>query len=1788
MKKQKIVSILTLGILSTALLLEGISARAAGTLTKYDYTGKTEVYVVPEDGLYEANLCGAQGGNFETYVGGNGGYVKAILELKKGDTLYINVGGQNGYNGGGKGAIATGGGATDIRLNGTELADRILVAGGGGGASEMNDGYTGSSTENLITTLGNGESAATGSGGGGGYYGGKSGSPIYHQHTGNNGTVYSNGTVLYTTTNPGGCFAEAGHTHGKTGSCPSHRVQNGTRKCGGSSSTVSDPDGSVYDRCSSCGAKYGAHTAPSSCWNMVPNYETVYDCGYPTNTWKVCGKTSGVTVDAYASGYGGSNYIIDSAIMLDGGYNVNKGNGHVTIEKRPTIKFDYNKPSDNIALSGADIKQQPVIWDSAESKYVYGELPAPSTEQYTFLGWSLEKPTAVLTEVEVTEGSYKNKLVSESDTMDLSKEYITLYAMWSSKSYNLTLVNNLANAGDGIFLRNLTVFYGYTYKDLPDLQADGYNFLGWYTEETAGTKINKTDTVTITQDTTYYAHWQAKQYTVTFNENGGTLSGASSKTVTMGKVYGDLPTASKSGVRFIGWFTSASIESTLITSSSIVTNPNNHTLYAVYEPIGKNEFPYTGTTQWYTIPEDGYYKLEAYGAQGSSYDDYAGGKGGYTHGVYYFTQGTKIQIEVGGSGGVGGYNGGGASTQYTAGGGATDFRVSTERIMIAGGGGGASPIGNGGDGGTTTPGTTTKWQGEKGPFGGGGGYYGGKSGYIVYHQHTGNNVVVEAGTILYQNTNPGGCFVGAGHTHNAAGVCKTKQVAHQRRVSIGEPCSCSSCVCPQYSFTGSSTICSNCGHGHHVGRCGAQPFRMETYYTTEWDCGSPTNTWEIGCGKIEGVTIDSFVAANGGSSWMNSDFYYTEQVQGQRTGNGLARITPLYEYKLDLNRPTTTVADVNATNIPEIIAKDTINRDTAYKTPIVNTVSDGTYTILLEDGQSLSFIENITELPQPTLKGWTFTGWYTEANYKTSGAAKIHNGTQWKIATIFKATDNMRLLGNKLYAHWDENEYYIRYYMNNTDKNIYGDTYSLKDPAGKASGVAKLDTAITRKGNQDFRIVGSGATAYYEQKCLYDHDIEILQNLYSKTGYFFNGWTNAIDSDNKTASDTLADIVKTGVGTGKKQGAIYKECETLKPIANGETFQADKGNFNFITDAKQHETDTSIPKWNYSYTGKENGSDTVILYATWEPIRYSIQYNGTENWNTEQKPYKETEGGTTLIRYDQTINLDANKFTRNAPYDITTEDGTKFTLKSGYKHVGWGFGQDTRQYATSPSWNLLQLNTKADYEQGFYERDYAEKQTNVVNALSADSIKGITQYILDWGNARTVTNIADKTEIRNKEIIQNLHSIWRRVAEGSDPDGGTDGDVTNPDSDNYGIRIKFNLNGGYFLQNNEEIHDTVVIKQETFNDYFYVFDITGAVNEDLLHKRAAFDSYSTYDATTGINNKFYRIDNSATGMPVEYRFLGWSVNPKALYPDNADRIEKAVNNSFDVYNADGDKNKVNLDVYSANKNEELKVYNDLTLYAVWETIPSVKVMAYKTLGGSSGISDTIKSYSPYRPYLLKPGSTWSDPLLEGTKNAVNIKAKAGEKISYTVYTFGLNMQKGGYIKTEFDKTVTDIYSYDWVFNSDTLNRIGTDGENDTKEAVLKTSNLNRLIDYQTRPDLFSMPSGKFENLVRRTFYVPTYLGTKKFFDTEKVSNYKESYPNKIIVGQYSYFKKGFEEATVYLNIVSTLDNSKPVNPGGGDGDGGGDSGGDSGSGDTGDYSQTVLDELRTKLRIRLQ
>ncbi len=173
------------------------STQAVSRDKVFKYTGGKQSFKVPADVTHVTITAygagGAPGGNFasgDQALGGKGGDVTATIPVTPGERLAIFVGGKGehgGFNGGGsvpgRYRYGFGGGASDVRQGGDQIANRVVVAGGGGGAG----GTGAASARGLGGAGGAGGGRRGGSGGagegtltGGGGTGGK-------QHIGGNG-----------------------------------------------------------------------------------------------------------------------------------------------------------------------------------------------------------------------------------------------------------------------------------------------------------------------------------------------------------------------------------------------------------------------------------------------------------------------------------------------------------------------------------------------------------------------------------------------------------------------------------------------------------------------------------------------------------------------------------------------------------------------------------------------------------------------------------------------------------------------------------------------------------------------------------------------------------------------------------------------------------------------------------------------------------------------------------------------------------------------------------------------------------------------------------------------------------------------------------------------------------------------------------------------------------------------------------------------------------------------------------------------------------------------------------------------------------------------------------------------------------------------------------------------------------------------------------------------------------------------------------------------------------------
>lgn len=263
-------------------------------------------------------------------------------------------------------------------------------------------------------------------------------------------------------------------------------------------------------------------------------------------------------------------------------------------------------------------------------------------------------------------------------------------------------------------------------------------------------------------------------FEISYNLNSGTQASNAITSYTIETATFSLPTPTRSGYTFGGWYTNSDFSGSKVTQIA-KGSTGNKTYYAKWTPTFTSQsFSYVEGVQTFTVPATGLYKLEVYGGG----NDDKGYKGSYAVLHTVLTEGQTLYIATGGKGGSkfleakkyydentygnypssktakGGWNGGANSKKISvsgtfqsvaSGGGATHIALSLQGdgqlknyanykndvLIVAGGAGGSSNGGAYYGSGTFGAGTTST-------NGGGGGWYGNSGGGASYIGVTAN------------------------------------------------------------------------------------------------------------------------------------------------------------------------------------------------------------------------------------------------------------------------------------------------------------------------------------------------------------------------------------------------------------------------------------------------------------------------------------------------------------------------------------------------------------------------------------------------------------------------------------------------------------------------------------------------------------------------------------------------------------------------------------------------------------------------------------------------------------------------------------------------------------------------------------------------------------------------------------------------------------------------------------------------------------------------------------------
>lgn len=228
-----------------------------------------------------------------------------------------------------------------------------------------------------------------------------------------------------------------------------------------------------------------------------------------------------------------SNFVAPTKDGYEFNCYVDSSGNHASIDKDGTydaeddqsevFQYPYDLTFDAVWIKKVTITFDPGLGGSVSPKTQevlygrsYGTLPTPTKSRVgytvTFKGW-------------FTASSGGNK-VEETTTVTNESDH-TLYAQWeeTANSYTVTVdacggeITFPNNSGWGSSIEKNSAFrsiqYGSAYNLPTTVTKSGYTFLGWYTAETGGSKVESSGTMLTASNHTLYAHWELKTVTVT-------------------------------------------------------------------------------------------------------------------------------------------------------------------------------------------------------------------------------------------------------------------------------------------------------------------------------------------------------------------------------------------------------------------------------------------------------------------------------------------------------------------------------------------------------------------------------------------------------------------------------------------------------------------------------------------------------------------------------------------------------------------------------------------------------------------------------------------------------------------------------------------------------------------------------------------------------------------------------------------------------------------------------------------------------------------------------------------------------------------------------------------------------------------------------------------------------------------------------------------------------------------------------------------------------------------------
>lgn len=582
----------------------------------------------------------------------------------------------------------------------------------------------------------------------------------------------------------------------------------------------------------------------------------------------------------------------------------------------------------------------------------------------------------------------------------------------------------------------------------------------------------------------------------------------------------------------------------------------------------------------------------------------------------------------------------------------------------------------------------------------------------------------------------------------------------------------------------------------------------------------------------------------------------------------------------------------------------------------------------------------------------------------------------------------------------------------------------------------------------------------------------------TRTGYTFDGWTVAGNGITQTDNGTSTTFTKNQTGnmtiTANWTPIPYKQIVKVRYQNADGTW----GNYSDVINA------------NYNYGSTVSWSKAAD--ATYKAASISYTVTGA---NTK---YVSVYRNTHIVTLYKGTGIDS--VTGAGTYFYGQTATINATLTVGYKWINWtgtttysnisnSFtvdGDKTFTANAEPITYTVRFNGNGNWNtsQGSYTQQFTydlpatltpNKFTRPDNTTynSVNYIKGYE--FIGWGTSATqttatYTNGQSVSNLKNTDgAVLDLYAIWKKP-----------------------ITLTFNFNGGKF---NDSTANQVLNYTMYNSELSHTFDIKpyyGGFKNNRI------------SVNKGINNKLTKTDTNG----IQYRFLGYSLNPNATVPDS------------------------NFDVYSLSRTENYTIRDNTTIYAVWEPVLQMTVqLSAPQHSGVMQLTSDVPVTTTLGNFKIPSGTRSTDIPSSATAsvNTATIGTNVTNKdlVTYTVSAKGASNIK---FSTAADSRILDIYTH---------------GNNNTWFDKLNTT------------DKFEYTIDNFSNTTS-SFTIPQYIGTKKSYKTSNPESATGTsvYAIKFTCTQPSYYYSKYwnspESTSVYgmlfLNPTLPDDNTNILPP----------------------------------------